>query len=56
MEVYPNDDNKPPIGQKLNKKAIIKLYNCRPSEDDLGFENYLKELCKTRGIIHLSLK
>lgn len=45
IEVYPNEETKPPIGKKLNKTAKLKFYIDLPS-NNIYNEIYFKELCK----------
>jgi len=41
--LYPNDNEKPPIGKGLNKKAIITLYKCWPFTKNEGKKKALKD-------------
>jgi hypothetical protein len=57
--VYPDQERKPPIGEELNKPAIITLYNCWPRNKETGkilkdpeklklFEEKLKQTTKKK--------
>jgi len=57
--VYPNEERKPPIGEELNKPAIITLYNCWPRDKVTGkllkdpeklklFEEKLKQMTRKK--------
>jgi len=64
IEVYPNDTNKPPIGQGLNKPAEISLFHCWPKNKGSNvydpkslteFEKKkLKEICRENNCTYKS--
>jgi len=47
---------KPEKGQKLNKEAVITLFNRQPKENESpeAFEERLKKVCQKQGTQHIT--
>ena len=52
VDVYPNEVDKPPHGQKLNKPAIITLWNVKPKAEETiqNLKARLKEYWRAKEI------
>lgn len=61
VEVYSDDDTKPPYGQGLNRRAMITLYKCfpktgSPGKESFSFAERLQKRCKKFGADFVSYK